>query len=163
MCHSYDAVQPQVIFTTRQLLPSVQKDVLPASHISKIIYEFQCQCDARYEVRTSLRLKNCIEQHVPLGIRRGQSSEQRKPTRACKNVHSTTTIPCDSAIGFHLLNSPQCAEQYHIRWFKIPSGGRSFAHLRAMEATFIRSTNPVLCSQIICPNFISILTGGLTV
>ena len=68
-------------------------------------------------------------------------------TRACKNVHSTTTIPSASAIGYHLLNNPQCAEQYRIGWFKILSGGRSLAHLRAMDATFIRSTNPIICGE----------------
>ena len=97
--------------------------------------------------RTSLRLKDRIEQHVPLGIRRGQSNKQKQPAWACENVRSATTIPCASAIGHHLLNNPQCAEQYRIIWFKIPSGGRSLAHFRAMKATFIRSTNPILCRQ----------------
>ena len=145
--HSNYAVQPRVIFTTRRLLPSVQKDVLRTSHKSKIIYKFQCQCVARYVGHTSLRLKDHIEQQVPLGIRRGQSTEQRQTTRACKNVHRKTTIPCTSAIGHHLLNNSQCAEQYPIGWFKILSRGHSLAHLRAMEATFIRSTNPILCGQ----------------
>ena len=79
----------------------------------------------------------------------GQSTEQRQRTRPCKNEHSTTTIPCASAIGHHLLNNPQCVEQHRVGWFKILSRGRSLAHLRAMEATFIRSTNPILCRQII--------------
>ena len=69
--HSYYADQPWVTFTTRWLLPSVQKYVLPSSHTSKIISEFQCQCDARYVGRTSLRLKDCLEQHVPLGDQTG--------------------------------------------------------------------------------------------
>ena len=110
-----------------------------------MIYKFQCQCDARYVGRTFLRLKDRIEQHVPLGMRRGQSTEQRQPTRACKNVHSTTIIPCSSAFGHHLLNNPQCAEQSRIGWFKILSRGHSLVHLREMEATFIRSTNARLC------------------
>ena len=97
--------------------------------------------------RTSLRLKDRIEQHVPLGIRRGQSTEQRQPILACKNVQGTTTIPCASAIGHHLLNNPQCAEQYCTGWFKILSRGHSLVHLRAMEATFIRSTNRILWRQ----------------
>ena len=134
-------------FATRPLLPSVQKYVLPTSHISKIIYEFQCHCDARYVGCTSLRLKDRIEQHVPLGIRWGQSTEQRQSTQASKKVHSTITIPCASAFGYHLLNNPQCAEQYRVGWFKILSRGRSLAHLHAMETTFIRSTNPILCRQ----------------
>ena len=134
-------------FTTRRLLSSVQKDVLPASHVGKIIYEFQCRWHARYVGRTSLRLKDCIEKHVPLGIRRDQSSEQRQPTQACQNVHSTTTIPCKFKIGHNLLNNPQCAEQYRIGWFKILSIGHSLAHLHAMEATFIRATNPILWRQ----------------
>ena len=143
MSHSYDAVQPRVIFTPYLLLPSVQKDVLPTSHMSKIIYEFQCQCDAWYVARTSLRMKDRIKQNVPLGIILCTFLK----TWAFKNVHSMTTIPCASSIGYHLLNNPQCAEQCRIGWFKILSGGHSLVHLHAMEATFIRSTNPIICRQ----------------
>ena len=59
---------------------------------------------------------------------RGQSTNQRQPTQARKNVHRMTTIPCGSAIGFHLLNNPQRAEQYHISWFIILSRGCNGGH-----------------------------------
>ena len=44
----YNSVAMRVIFTTHKLLPSVQKDELPAVKPNNVIYEFQCRCDARY-------------------------------------------------------------------------------------------------------------------
>ena len=69
-----------------------------------------------------------------------------------------TTIPCASAIGDHLLNNLQCAEQCHIGWFETLSGGRSFTHLRAMEATLRINKSHSLWTEIICLIFMSILT-----
>ena len=39
----YFAVEPCIVYTTRQLLPAAKKDVLPASHQSNIVYQFLCQ------------------------------------------------------------------------------------------------------------------------
>ena len=49
----YFAVEPCIVYTTRQLLLAVQKDVLLASHQSNIVYQFLCYCDAQYMGRTS--------------------------------------------------------------------------------------------------------------
>ena len=51
----YFAVEPCIVYTTRQLLPVAKKDVLPAFHQSNIVYQFLCHCDSRYVGRTSLR------------------------------------------------------------------------------------------------------------
>ena len=42
------SVEPRVIFTTRQLLPVTNKDVLPFHHHSDVIYQFVCHCNSRY-------------------------------------------------------------------------------------------------------------------
>ena len=68
--NTYLAVGPRVIFTSRCLIPAVKKDVLPASKLSNIIYEFKCWCDARYVGRTTQTLTDRIKQHVPLSIRK---------------------------------------------------------------------------------------------
>ena len=47
------SVELRVIFTTRQLLPAIKKDVLLSHHHSNVIYQFLCHCDSRYVGRTS--------------------------------------------------------------------------------------------------------------
>ena len=56
----------------------IEKDVLPASQQSNIVYEFSCHCDSRYVGRTSQRLQDRIKQHVPKSVRTGQVSQDRK-------------------------------------------------------------------------------------
>ena len=135
-----------MIFTTHKLLPSVQKDVLPTIKLNNVSYEFQCQCDARYVGRTSLRLEDRIKQHIPLAIRNNLEMGRTQPSRTCKNP---TTVPAqsDSAIGQHLLNNPDCAQDYHAEWFQTVAHVRTEAHLRALEATFIHTRAPGPCKQ----------------
>ena len=70
----YFAVEPCIVYTTRQLLPASQKDVLPASHQSNIVYQFLCHCDSRYVSHTFQRLHLRINQHVPKTIFQGYTS-----------------------------------------------------------------------------------------
>ena len=52
-------------FTTRCAFSTCKKDVLPADHVSKVIYLFSCYCGCSYVGRTTLRLGQRAEQHVP--------------------------------------------------------------------------------------------------
>ena len=128
------------------------KDVLPALQNSNVIYQFSCHCDSRYVSRTSQRLHDRIKQHVSKSIRYGTSSPKRDlPIRKCKySIKSTTQIQSlthDSAIGLHLLCNPTCAQHYDDSMFSILAKGRSPFHLSALEATFIKIFNPILCRQ----------------
>ena len=71
----YFGVEPLIVYTTRQLLPAVQKDVLLASHQSNIVYQFLCHCHSRYVGRTSQRLQQKIKQHVPKTILQKHNSQ----------------------------------------------------------------------------------------
>ena len=42
----YFAVEPYIVYTTKQVLPAAKKDVLPAFHQSNIGYQFLCHCDS---------------------------------------------------------------------------------------------------------------------
>ena len=53
----------------------------------------------------------------------------------------------DSAIGLHLLQNPPYAQHYDDSKFSILAQSRSPFHLSAVETTFIRTSNPVLCRQ----------------
>ena len=141
------SVEPRVIFNTRQLLPAIKKDVLPSHHHSNVIYQFLCHCDSRYVGRTSQRLEERIKQHVPRSITNPRASANRQSlSRSCKNNTRPQQFH-ESAIGQHLLDNAQCALHYSNEKFSILARDRSSFHLSALEATFIKSLNPLLCKQ----------------
>ena len=117
---------------------------------SNVIYQFSCHCDSGYVGRTFQRLQDRIKQHVSKSIRSCSSSQKRSlPARRCKSSTQTNnqSLASDSAIGLHLLQNPICAQHYDDRRFSILAQGRSPFHLSALEATFIKTTNPALCRQ----------------
>ena len=141
-------VEPRIIFKTKELVPATKKDVLPAHQQSNVIYEYSCHCDSRYAGRTSQRLLDRINQHIPKSIRNANSILKRSlPSRACKSSTPNPTQTCDSAIGLHLLLNASCAKHYHQDRFRILARGRSFFHLSVLESIFIKTSNPDLCRQ----------------
>ena len=106
------AVEQCVIFTSRPLLPAIKKDVLPASLLSNVIYDFSYHCDSRYVGRNkSQQLQDRIHQHVPKFIRTGQIPTSRNiSTRSGKL--STPVMFNESAIGQPPLDNPMCAKNY---------------------------------------------------
>ena len=142
------AVEPRIIFKTKELVPVTKKDVLPAHQQSNVMYEYSCHCDSRYVGRTSQRLRDRINQHIPKSIRSANSILKRSlPPRACKFSTPTPTQTCDSAIGLHLLLNASCAKHYHQDRFRILARGRSSFHLAVLESIFIKTSNPDLCRQ----------------
>ena len=139
----YFAVEPRVVFTTRQLLPPTKKDVLPSHHCSNLVYLFVCHCDSRYVGRTSQRLQERIKQHIPKFT---ISTSRNSLPRRCKANNSPRQFH-ESAIGQHLLDNPECASHHNDDKFSILARGRSLFHLSVLEATFIKSLKPILCKQ----------------
>ena len=141
------SVEPRVIFTTRQLLPAIKKDVLPSHHHNNVIYQFVCHCDSWYVGRTSQRLEGRIKQLVPRSIANPLASHNRQSlSRSCK-VNTRPQQFYESAIGQHLLDNAQCALHYNNKKFSILARGRSSFHLSALKATFIKSLKLPLCKQ----------------
>ena len=146
--HCYLTVEPHVVYKTNQLLPVTNKDVLPALQNGNVIYQFSCHCDSRYVGRTSQRLQDRIKQHGPKSIRYGTSSPKHDlPIRKCKYSTQIQSLTHDSAIGLHLLRNPTGAQHYDDSMFSILTKGRSPFHLSALEAIFIKTSNPILCRQ----------------
>ena len=113
-------VEPRIIFKTKELVPATKKDVLPAHQQSNVIYEYSCHCDSRYVGRTSQRLLDRINQHIPKSIRNANSILKRSlPSRARKFSTPNPTQTCDSAIGLHFLLNASCAKHYHQDRFRI--------------------------------------------
>ena len=53
----------------------------------------------------------------------------------------------DSAIGLYLFQHPICAQHYDDSRFSLLAQGRTPFHPLALEATFIKTSNPALCRQ----------------
>ena len=120
------AVESRIIFKTKELVPATKKDVLPAHRQINVIYEYSCHCDSRNVGRTSQRLLDRINQHIPKSIRNANSILKRSlPSRACNSSTPNPTQTCDSAIGLHLLLNASCAKHYHQDRFRILARGRS--------------------------------------
>ena len=132
----FPSVKTRLIFGTRPAFPSFQKDSLPHTRMSNIVYKYKCWCDADYVGRTSLHFETRINQHVPSSIRNGTFG-YLKPTNS--NL--------DSAIGQHLLSNSTCAQHYKMESFSILFRARTANHLKFLEAVAIAHIKPLLCRQ----------------
>ena len=143
-------MEPRAVYSTNEFLSATNKDVQLGLQKSNMIYQFSCHCDSRYEGRTSQTLQDRIKLHVPKSIRSFSSSPKRfLPSRWCKSSTQTNTqsLASDSAIGLHILQNPTCDQHYDDSRFSVLVQGRSPFHLSALEATFIKTSNPAPCRQ----------------
>ena len=145
LCASFDS-RFYHLLTTNELLSDTNKDALPALQKRKVIYQFSWHCDSRYVRRISQRLQDRIKQHVPKSIRSCSSSQKRiLPARRCKSSTHTNTQPLasNSAVGIRLLQDPAYAQHYDDSRFSILAQGCSPFHQSALEATLIKTYNPI--------------------
>ena len=141
----YYAVKPCVLYNTRVMLTSAEKDCVYTTQTSCIVYEFSCRCDARYVGRTKQRLADRIKQHVPTSIRKKSYVTREQPSRICKN--NKFKINCESVVGQNLIANPVCAKTYIDDNFRIIGQARSSFHLSVLESVYIKTQDPVLCRQ----------------
>jgi len=107
-----------------------------------------CRCDCRYVGRTSLRLQDRIIQHISKSTCNNQKPTKILLKRNCKEKINTTKLPqCDSAIGLHLFQNKQCANNYNYQQFSFLARARSAFYLLALETTFIKTLKLILCRQ----------------
>ena len=122
---------------------------MPITHQSMVVYQYVlCRCDRRYVGRTFLRLQDRINQHIPKSIRNKENPTKVLPKRNCKITTSLNQQDCDSPVGLHLIQNPDCA--YHIDQFSILAQARTIFLLRTLEVafiTFIKTLKPLLCRQ----------------
>ena len=134
----FDSVTLRVHLVSRPMLKTATKDVLPTNRQSSVLYRFTCSCDSSYIGKTSRRLQDRINEHVPPNVRKTISQNPPIPPR--KLVHS-------SAIAEHLLNNPGCGKNYHQDMFEILAQARSPFHLSILESLYITYFKPILCKQ----------------
>ena len=111
-----------------------------------VVYQYVCRCDCQYVGRTSQRLQDRINQHIPRCIRSDKRPTKNLPNQECK-ITGTPSVYCDSAIGQHLLENKECAKHFNDAQFSILATARSSFHLSVLEATYINSLQPILCRQ----------------
>ena len=88
-----------------------------------------------------------MNQHIPKSIRNKENPNKVLPKRNCKIATSLNQQDCDSAIGLHLIQNPDCASHCHIDQFSILAKARTIFHLGTLEATFTKTLKPILCRQ----------------
>ena len=93
--------------------------------------------------RTGNNLINRVNQHVPKNLLTeiGVCNNDRVVGREHVVIHSS------SAIGQHLIDNPDCFDNYNLDNFKVISNGRNDFHLKTLEAIYILCLKPVLCRQ----------------
>ena len=103
------AIEQRVIFTSLPLLSAIKKDVLPASLLSNIVYNFLCHCDSWYVGHTFQQILDRICQPMPKFISTGQIPNSHNIPN-CSGKSSTPVMFSESVIGLHLLNNCMCAK-----------------------------------------------------
>ena len=102
----FGTVFTRVIFLTRKMMPSIRKDRLPSIQRSNVVYKYLCHCDSAYVGRTSQRLEDRITLNSS-----ATKPDKLLPQRSCKT--SVSNPNSDSAIGLHLLQNKNCADNYN--------------------------------------------------
>ena len=85
---------PRVVFTSRKMLNTSNKDALPTDHISNVIYLFSCDCGHSYVGRTIQRLGERARQHVPPSLldTANDGSRRRPPKKANNQTDHVMTL-----------------------------------------------------------------------
>ncbi|MEC8569013.1 MAG: reverse transcriptase domain-containing protein, partial [Pseudomonadota bacterium] len=75
---TFGSVCLKIVHQTKKPLSAIFKDVSPIHEKNNTIYHFKCHCDSEYIGRTSQRLHQRRDEHVPNNIRKWISGSKRK-------------------------------------------------------------------------------------
>ena len=89
--------KPTCVFTTRRMLHTCKKDVLPAEKLSNVIYLFDCVCGHSYVGKTTQRLEERVKQHVPSDVMAAAAGSigavvKKKPGRPKVTASTSTRV-----------------------------------------------------------------------
>lgn len=105
----YDTGNLHTVFHTRSVFPCFNNDRLYYFQNSYVIYNFKYRCEAVYIVWTNQRLETHIMQHVLVYLRASSQSCLLRTTQSIR----------DSSIEQHLLDNPDCVEEFNEMFFLI--------------------------------------------
>ena len=123
----YANVKLRLIPRTTRLFNASNKDAIPITSRSNVVYRYTCHCGSGYIGKTKRRLDIRIGEHEPASIVNEKDE--------------------DSSIAEHLVNNPECLENYSRRRFSVMAYARNDYHLKMLEAIYITCYRPNLCAQ----------------
>ena len=142
----YHAVEPRVIFQSKPILSHANKDRIPMSNTSMIIYHYKCYCENNYIGQTSRRLIDRMKEHIPKCV-----VDHYRNTPDADYTMSTTlnNAAKRSSIAEHLLRNKSCGLNVIDRnlHFRILRKCNSLFELHVLESVLIATKNPSLCKQ----------------
>ena len=97
--------------------------------------------------RTSRRLEERIEQHVPRSITNPPASPNCQSLSCSCKANIRPQQFHESAIGQHLLDNAQCALYYNNEKFSILARGRSFFSVLLLKQLLLNLSNPFCVSK----------------
>ena len=89
--------------------------------------------------RTSLRRQDRINQNISKSIRNRENPTKVLPKHNCKITTPLNQQDCDSAVGLHLIQNPDCASYYYIDQFSYLAKARAFFLLGDAGGNFYQS------------------------
>ena len=139
---AYFAARPRIIFTSMSLVKPGGKDLVPKFKKSMLVYQYDCFCKATYIGMTSRQLIKRVKEHVPKSVESYCNSEEkeRKSTQVLNALKR-------SSIAEHLVNHPNCANNYNRNRFKIIKSCNNVFELMKLEAICILLRKPTLCKH----------------
>ena len=139
---AYFAARPRIIFTSMSLVKPGGKDLVPKFKKSMLVYQYDCFCKATYIGMTSRQLIKRVKEHVPKSVESYCNSEEKE----CKSTQVLNALK-RSSIAEHLVNHPNCANNYNRNRFKIIKSCNNVFELMKLEAICILLRKPTLCKH----------------
>ena len=131
----YEKVQARVVLTSKAIFPAAKKDVLPTRNTNMLVYQYTCDCGHSYVGKTTQRLQDRINQHLPKSLVKILGTPRSRLSSS------------SSAIAQHLCWSQPCGEKYDSNQFTILARGRTAFHVSILESLYIARRRPILCKQ----------------
>ena len=123
-----------------------QDDNKNAYEASILVLSFSSDTLQKSELNKLRSLEERIKQHIPKSITNPPTPHIRQSLPRPGKATSPRQFH-KSAIGQHRLDNAECALHYNKDKFSVLARARTSFHLSALEATFIKSLNPLLYKQ----------------
>ena len=128
----YFSASVWVVFITKPILTSIQKDVVLPHHNNSLVYLLRHSCSSRYIGRTNQKL-DATKIHNFIG----GSTDNLRNTYRC-------------SIAKHFINNQDCAVNFTMDLFSILNKLHSPFHLKVLETIYILSGRLPFCDQREC-------------
>ena len=145
---------PVCVFTTRRMLSTRNKDVLPAVELSNVIYLFNCACGPSNVGRTSQRLEERIRQHVPVSlVAKATCHQQQEPAKKPVETKHTMVLRSQSrgAAAKKITSEDEASDD--------EASDDGALEIRKSDSSITRHLKESAeCREKVCPNLLKCFT-----